>query len=253
MFRKVFNAIGIFCAPVVKLVNKFCIRLIHPEIIRYIKFVKANYAKGKKCKIKTAYGRGWKNVAIILDKKYVFKFPFASRDRDFVKRVSMTEKRVVDAFRKISPIYIPKMELINWNGMVIRKFEYVSGKQITDFNPKKIDKEQCQKIAQQLANFIWVIQQSDPEELRDLKKNPDEPAVNFRGWMHADLATNFLLDDKFNVVAVIDWEDTYWVDVRWGFAKLNKSLDRRRYYGVFMNTLFDYMLEYMKATCQSKN
>ena len=84
-------------------------------------------------------------------------------------------------------------------------------------------------------------------KLRELKQNPKEKPTYLRGWMHADLATNFLLDDDFNVVAVIDWEDTYWVDVRWAFAKLNKSLDRRRYYGIFMNTLFDYMMEYLQT------
>ena len=208
MFRKIFILLNNFFSPVFAFVNKIAVRAIHPEVNRYIKFVKDNYAHGKKCDIRTAYGRGWKNVAVILDKKYVFKFPFASRDKDFVKRVSVIEKRVVDAFRKISPIYIPKMELIDWNGMIVRKFEYVSGKQITDFNPDKISEENRHKIAKQLANMIWVIQQSDPKELRNLKKNPDEPADNFHGWMHADLATNFLLDDDFNVVAVIDWEDT---------------------------------------------
>ena len=252
MFRKLFIVLGNFFAPLFMTFNRIAIRIIHPEIGRYIRWVKRNYAHGKKCKIKTAYGRGWKNVVIILNKKYVFKFPFASKDRAFVKRVSATEKRVVDAFRKISPIYIPKMELIDWNGTIIRKFEYVSGKQITDFNPDKIGASNIKKIAQQLAKMVYVIMQSDPKELRDLKPNPNEKPDITKGWMHADLATNFLLDDKFNVVAVIDWEDTYWVDVRWGFAKLNKSLDRRRYYGIFMNVLFDYMLEYIN-TSRKKN
>jgi len=245
MFRKIFIALEIFFAPILNYCNKFFMYVWHPEISRYKKYVKDNYAKGKKCKIRTAYGRGWKNVVVILDNKYVFKFPFASRDKNFVKRVSTIEKRVVDAFRKISPIYIPKLELIDWNGTIIRKFEYVKGKQITDFNPNKISEENRKKIAKQLADMIYIIQQSDPEELRDLKRNPNEKPSFMKGWMHADLATNFLLDNKFNVVAVIDWEDTYWVDVRWAFAKLNKSLDRRRYYGVFMNTLFDYMTKYL--------
>lgn len=247
MFRKIFIALGNFFAPVFMLFNRIAIRIIHPEIGRYIRWVKRNYAHGKKCKIRTAYGRGWKNVVVILNKKYVFKFPFASRDKDFVKRVSTTEKRVVDAFRKISPIYIPKLELINWNGTIIRKFEYVSGKQITDFNPNKLNDSNIRKIARQLAKMVYVIMQSDPKELRDLKPDPKEKPNITKGWMHADLATNFLLDDKFNVVAVIDWEDTYWVDIRWSFGKLNKSLDRRRYYGVFMNTMLDYMLEYLNS------
>lgn len=247
MFRKIFITLESFFAPAFAFCNKIFMGLRHPEIRKYKNYIKQHYAKGKKCKIKTAYGRGYKNVVLILDKKYVFKFPFASRDKDFVRRVSTIEKRVVDAFRKISPIYIPKMELIDWNGTIIRKFEYVSGKQITDFNPNKISMENRGKIAQQLANMIRVIQMSDPKELRDLKQNPKEKPNYMLGWMHADLATNFLLDDDFNVVAVIDWEDTYWVDVRWAFAKLNKSLDRRRYYGIFMNTLFDYMMEYLQT------
>ena len=245
MSKQKFVSMKYFVSQIFDFVNRIIIRIYHPEITRYIRYVKTHYAKGKKCKIQTAYGRGWKNAVVILDKKYVFKFPFASRDKDFVKRVSTTEKRIVDALRKISPIYIPKMELIDWNGMIIRKFEYVSGKQITKFNPAKISEADCQKIGKQLANMIRVIMQSDPKEIRDLKSNPTEKATITKGWMHADLATNFLLDDKFNVVAVIDWEDTYWVDIRWGFAKLNKSLGRRKYYGIFLNTLFDYMMEYV--------
>ena len=247
MLKKIFNKLAFALAPVQYFFNKLFIRLFHPEIVKYIKYVKKNYAKGKKCKIKTAYGRGFKNVAIILDKKYVFKFPFASRDRDFVERVSKIEKRMVDAMRKVSPIYVPELELINWNGLYIRKFEYVSGKQITDFNPDEISAENRIKIAKQLANFVWVIMQSDPKELRDLKQHPREKPTYTTGWMHADLATNFLMDDNFNIIAVIDWEDTYWVDVRWGFARLNKSLDRRGYYGVFMNTVFEYMFNYIKS------
>jgi len=250
--RKLLIVVGVYTKSIFDFINKICIRIMHPEIVRYIRFVKRNYSNGKKCKIKTAYGRGWKNVVIILDKKYVFKFPFASRDRNFVRRVSTTEKRVVDAFRKISPIYIPKMELIDWDGLIIRKFEYVSGKQITDFNPDKISAENRKKIAKQLAEFVWTIKQSDPKELRDLKKNPKEKPDMLHGWVHADLATNFLLDKNFNVVAVIDWEDTYWIDVRWAFAKLNKSLDRRGYYGIFMNIIFEYMFKYLDTLTNNK-
>ncbi len=245
--KKIFRKINIWTKPFQDFINKICIRVMHPEIVRYIRFVKQNYAKGKKCRIRTAYGRGWKNVVIILDKKYVFKFPFASRDRSFVKRVSIMEKNVVDAFRKVSPIYIPKMELIDWDGLIIRKFEYVSGKQITDFNPDKISVANCKKIAKQLADFIWIISQSDPEELRKFKVIPNEKPDFSRGWAHADLATNFLLDSNFNIVAVIDWEDTYWVETKWFFSKLNKSLTRRGYYDVVLDTIFEYVFDYLDS------
>gem|GEM_PF-5741584 len=145
------------------------------------------------------------------------------------------------------------MELITWNGITIRRFEYVSGKQITDFNPNKISEDNRKKIASQLANFIWDIQQYDPPELEDCKPRSAPPHDFVTGWTHSDLATNFLLDDDFNVVAVIDWEDTYWIDARYGFAKLNKSLDRRGYYGIFMNTIFDYMLEFITKKRQESN
>ena len=245
MSKKIITALGYFFSPLSRFVNKICIRLMHPEISRYIRYVKDNYAKNGKHKIRTAYGRGWKSAVVILDNKCVFKFPFASKDKDVVSRVAQREKRLVDSFRKVSPVYIPAIELINWNGLTVRKYEYVSGKQITDFNPNKVSEENCKKIAKQLANFIWVLQQYNPAELEDLKPNPLETSGFSTGWVHTDLATNFLMDDDFNVVAVIDWEDTYWIDVRYGFKKLNKSLDRRGYYGIFMNTIFDYMTEFI--------
>lgn len=243
--KKLFRKLNTWTKIVQNFFNKICIRLLHPEIKRYIQFVKQNYANGKKYKIKTAYGRGWKNVVIILDKKYAFKFPFSKCDRKLTEHTAMMEKRFVDAFRKISPIYIPSIEIINWNGLTVRKYDYVFGKQITDFVPDEISEINRKKIATQLANFIWTIAQSDPVELQDLKPDSNEKPELLRGWMHTDLATNFLMDKDFNIVAVIDWEEVYWCDIRFGFSNINKSLDRRGYYGVALNTIFDYVHDYL--------
>ena len=250
--KKLFRKLNTCAKKLQDAFNKICIRLMHPEIKQYIRYVKQNYAKGKKSKIKTAYGRGWKNVVILVDKKYAFKFPFAKRDKKITENVAKQEKRIVDAFRKISPIYIPAVELIDWNGLIVRKYDYVSGKPITDFEPEKITYDIRKKIAKQLADFIWVIVQSNPVELRDLKKNPDEEPRLMYGWMHTDLATNFLMDKKFNIVAVIDWEEVYWGYIEWGFFTLNRSLDKRGYYGVALDTLFEYVFDYLDALDKNK-
>ena len=246
--KKVFGKLNAWTKIIQNMFNRICIRLIHPEITRYIRYVKQNYAKGKNSKIRTAYGRGWKNVVILVDKKYAFKFPFSKCDRKFTENLAMLEKRFVDAFRKISPIYIPSVEIINWNGLTVRKYDYVSGKQITDFAPDEISEINRQKIAIQLANFIWTIAQSDPDELRDLKRNPKEKTDFLRGWMHTDLATNFLLNKNFDIVAVIDWEEVYWCDIKFGFGNINKSLNRRGYYDIALNTIFEYVFVYLDAS-----
>ena len=152
---------------------------------------------------------------------------------------------MVDAFRKVSPIYIPSVELINWNGLIVRKYEYVNGKPITDFEPSEISIENRVKIAKQLADFIWAISQYDPAELNDLKKNPNDKSDFVNGWAHDDLATNFLMDKDFNIVAVIDWEEAYFGDTKWVFWKLNRSLNKRGYHGILVTAIFDYVFDYL--------
>lgn len=166
-----------------------------------IKFVKS---QGDFRNIKKVIGHGLRNLVIIADDKYVFKFP--RKDNGWDKAVR--EQRITDVFRKISPIAIPDMEILDMDGVAVRKYPFISGISLEQLDPKKISGDITKKIAKQLGNFFYVIGYSDPKELRDLKANPkDKPAILY-GWCQNDIKYNFIMNPKtFDIIAIIDWEE----------------------------------------------
>jgi hypothetical protein len=155
--------------------------------------------------IKKIVGRGSRNLVISVDKKYVFKFPVRSNGYDKALR----EQKITDVFRKISPIKIPDMEIIDFNGIAVRKYEYVDGVNLEYFSPRNIPHDTETKIAKQLAQFLYTIGQSDPKELRDFKTNKKEKPSILYGWCQNDIKYNFIMNPKtFDIIAIIDWEET---------------------------------------------
>lgn len=166
-----------------------------------IKFVKS---QGDFHKLKKIVGHGVRNLVVIADNKCVFKFP--RRDNGYEK--SIREKRITDVFRSISPIPIPDMEILDMDGVAVRKYPFISGINLEYFDPKKIPQDIESKIAKQLANFLYVVSQSDPKELRDLKKDPKEKTGILHGWCQNDVKYNFIMDpETFDIISVIDWEE----------------------------------------------
>ena len=167
-----------------------------------MRFVKS---QGNFHQIKKIVGRGSRNLVVIADKKYVFKFPGTGNGYD----KAILEQRVTDVFRSISPINIPDMQILDFDGIAVRKYPYISGISLEYFQPRKVPREIEIKIAKQLANFLYVIGQSNPIKLRDLKpRSGDKPAILY-GWCQNDIKYNFIMNPKtFDIIAIIDWEDT---------------------------------------------
>lgn len=175
-----------------------------PVVRDYLRFVR-EYARRhnmKKCKIKTKVGWICCNLVVILNNKYVFKFPLKSDGKELAVR----EKRITDALRSISPIKIPKMEIIPYKDIVVKKYEFARGTLFSELSPHDVAKN-AQHLARQLANFLYVLAKADPVELRDLKPTPDEAPRFLYGWNHGDIWQNFMVNPKtFDITFFIDWE-----------------------------------------------
>ena len=188
--------------------NRHYIRArLKTPIRKYVRFVKT-FSKSHHPNVKSVFGYRCANLVVILDNKYVFKFPI----RDDGRAVSEREKRITDALRPISPIKIPKMDIFDCDGVAVRRYEYVAG-----IGYHALDKETqiqyADKIAKQIAKFLYVTAGADPVAIRNLKPMKNMRAQAMRGWHICDLWENFILDPKtMDVRAVIDWEGAQFGD-----------------------------------------
>lgn len=175
-----------------------------------VDFVRNIYdGKYKNAKLSTYIGRGGQNYIVVVDKKYVFKFPI----RNSANKNPIAEKRISDYFARVSPVRVPKLEIINHNGKFIRKYDFIDGVIIEDAD-KNLVKQNLDKIAKQIADFLFVMSTSNPVALKDLKpKNAATPGFMY-GWSHNDIGGNFILDPKtMDVVGFIDWENAKFGDI----------------------------------------
>ena len=175
---------------------------LNNPIRKWTKFAKS-FSNKKHPIVRYNYGYRCINFVVTIDNKYVFKFPLNNKDGwDIASR----EKRITDVFRKISPIKIPDMEILDFDGLAVRKYEYIKG---ISFNSLDRDTQNkgVDKIAKQLAEFLYVIGKSDPKEIADLKNKKTEKPYVMHGWNQNDLWDNFMVNTKnFDIIGIIDWE-----------------------------------------------
>ena len=197
--------VKLFCRFIPNRTTRNCVRFLlnnRAYVRKCIAFVKQ---QGNFHDIKKIIGHGSRNLVVTADKKYVFKFPGTGNGYE----KSLHEQRVTNVFRAISPIKIPDMKIMDFDGIAVRRYSYVDGINLEHFPPKKVPQDVESKIAKQLAGFLYAIGQSNPKELRDLKPNPnDKPSILY-GWCQNDIKYNFIMDPKtFDIIAIIDWEET---------------------------------------------
>ena len=220
--------------------------ICYPQVRDYIRFVR-DYAKRhnmKRPKIKINVGWIACNLVVSLSDKYVFKFPLKSDGRELAIR----EKRITDALRPISPIKIPKMEIIPYKDIVVRKYEFAHGALFSDLTPYEVRMHE-QHIAKQIAEFLYVIAKANPRELADLKP-ADKKAPGFLyGWNHGDIWQNFMVDRKtYDITYFIDWESA-------NFGSLYPCLYSANYHWARFNhrgLLVCVVVEYMKLYSESR-
>jgi len=235
---------NIVCGFIIKKSVRDKVRTIirYPQTHEYIKFVR-NYAKKmKKPKIRTTVGYGCHNFIVILNNKWVFKFPLLNDGHD----VAIREKRITDAFRTISPIKIPEMEIMYYNGITVRKYEFANGILLTDV-PASVIAVHRKHITKQLAQFLYTIGTSDPAEIADLKKRKDEKFGFMHGWFQNDIWQNFMLDPKtFNITYFIDWENTKFGDFYESLYVSAHNWDKFGYKCLIVDLMAEYAKIYMQ-------
>lgn len=182
---------------------------------------------------------GMKKIIVVLDNEIAYKFPLVAARADTPRR----EKMFADAFRKYSPIHIPEMEILQFNGMDVLKYKFLAGKTLADLDPETISQHE-DTIAKQLAAFMFEIGQYNPESLRDLKPHGAKPGL-FYGWYHGDIGGNFVVNpDTGDIVAFIDWESASFTDMRPDMVRATRFLNKRGAGTLMLKTAFEYAALY---------
>ncbi len=189
---------------------------LNNNVIYYLKFIRKDCGE-KIRKIRTFSGYGEHNLLISINDKWIYKISARKRND-----IAIREKRIVDALSPISPIYIPDVTLLNYNGEIIRKYPFVSGCHIMAL-PTHIREQNETKIAKQVAKFIYALSAADPKEIQDLKPNANAKPGFMHGWCHCDIYGNFMLDKKtLRVTSFIDFEGTTFTNFANIFEPRNK-------------------------------
>ena len=221
--------------------DKVRVMIRYPRTFDYIRYVR-KCASDKKCNITTHVGRGCRNFIVILNKKHVFKFPLFTDGRDVAQR----EQRITDVFENISPIKIPKMKIISYKGVAVRRYDFANGVLVSDIDPLVFGTHR-DYVAKQIANFMFAIGESDPVELRDLKPTPNAKPEYLYGWFHGDIWQNFMLDPKtFDITYFIDWEDTKFQSFMPGLCVATRTWEKRGYMYMGITVLSEYSKLYLK-------
>lgn len=195
--------INVLCAFVPSRQRRKALRMeLNYPIRKWVKFAK-KFGKTPKPKVRYTYGFRCINFVVTIDDKFVFKFPLIGDGWDLSRR----EQAITDALRPISPIKIPEMEILDFNGMAVRKYECIKGIGFHSLS-RAVQNQYADKIAKQLAKFLYVVGCADPKAIRNLKnKKSDRPSI-MHGWNQNDLWDNFIINPQtFDVVGLIDWED----------------------------------------------
>lgn len=237
--RKIF--INLLCAliPSRKLRHRMRMRMTF-DIRPLIKFALKD-ANMKRVHIDIFQGHGgMKKVIVVLDKRKAYKFPLVPARYDSPK----TEKMFTDAFREISPLKLPKMEIVpmNMNGKIIDvlKYDFVSGTPIGNVSKETLNKY-GDKIARQLAEFLYAIGQSDPKSIKHLKPSVRAKPGFMYGWAHNDIGGNFLVNENTGkITAVIDWESAKFCDWSQDVLAAHKYLKNRNAEDIMVKTVIEY-------------
>ncbi|MCQ2580857.1 MAG: phosphotransferase [Alphaproteobacteria bacterium] len=144
---------------------------------------------------------GW-NIGFIINKKYVFKIRKKFTDSHIPKIIR--EKRITDAFRDIVPLKIPKIDIISAEDYTFYKYEFIRGHNLNTL-PGRVILKHRYAWAKQLAQFIFIMHNSNPDGIQDLITEKGD------GWCHNDICNNVIVDTKtMRIVGLIDWEYSGW-------------------------------------------
>lgn len=212
------------------------------DINKYIDFARRDAGRPN-ARVRTCSGHGgMKKIIVVLDDEIGYKFPLVAARADTPRR----EKMFADAFRDVSPVHIPEMEILQFNGMDVLKYGFSAGKTLADLDTETILRHE-DKIAKQLGAFLFYIGCSDPESIRHLKPADAVPGM-FYGWYHGDIGGNFVVNpDTGDITAFIDWESASFCNMHPDLMSALKFLNKRGAGSLIMKTVFEYIRLYQQA------
>lgn len=239
------TAINIVCGFVPGKKNRHRVRTrLTYDIGQYIDFARRDCGRPNGVARTYSGHGGMKKIIVVIDNEVAYKFPLVASRADTPAR----EKMFADAFRDISPVHIPKMELLKFRGMDVLKYEFLDGKTLADMDTATILKFE-DKIATQLAEFLYKLGQSDPESIRHLKPADAQKPGMFYGWCHNDIGGNFIVDQNSgDIVAFIDWESACFCDMHKDLMQTLKFLNKKGAGSLIMKTVFKYIELYQQAS-----
>ncbi len=208
------------------------------DVKKYIEFARKDAGMpNARAKIYQGHG-GQKKIIVVLDSAVAYKFPLVAARADGPRR----EKMFTDAFRKVSPIRLPKMEVLQFRGLDVLKYEFISGKTVADLPQEKL-RQFGPKIARQLAEFLMAIGTCDPVALRGLKPTGggrEKPGFMY-GWSHNDIGGNFVINPETgDIVAFIDWETAAFCDWQTDVLNAYKFYAKRGAGDIILRMVVEY-------------
>ena len=146
---------------------------------------------------------GW-NIGFIVDKKYVFKIrKFFDDEVNPVDKV-VREKRITDAFQHISPLKIPKIDIVESDGYTFYRYNFIHGRNMNTYSLRTIRKYES-RWGKQIAQFIYAVHNSKPVGIDDTRE------LDGDGWNHNDICNNLIINPKtMKIIGLIDWEYAGW-------------------------------------------
>jgi hypothetical protein len=211
----------------------------------FVKFVR-EYIGDTDAKITTCVGGGCKNFIVLVNSQFAFKFPLT--DDGAVR--ALRELRITTVLRKYTQFKIPEMEIIKWNNIAVRKYEFFPGVVLGEIPPHIAIKKR-EHIANQIAQFIYEIGCADPVEIRDLKPTKTAKPGYLYGWFHNDIGQNFILNpETYDIVGFIDWEGADFCSFKFGLYCADHHWDKFGYRGFLVDVMDAYTRLYFDKNKQ---
>jgi len=202
--------------------------ILNSPIGEYKRFIRADTGL-RRPHFRTFVGYLARSLIIGVNNKWVYKFPLR---RDNYRELARREQRIIRALAPYSSIPIPDVELIEYNGMLVRKYDFVHGTTLRKA-PRDLIMKNLDTLAAAVARFLYDIGMADPAQIRDLKPSPDAAPGYMYGWCQGDICDNFMIDLKtMKITAFIDWEDARFCDFSFAFGCEKRSPARE-----FMNAV----------------
>ncbi|MEE1111406.1 MAG: hypothetical protein UIH99_04295 [Alphaproteobacteria bacterium] len=233
-FRKIFA--NIICGFVPNKSRRDLLRVrLRYNTRPFVRFVR-DYIGDTDARITTCVGYGCTNFIVLVDSRYAFKFPLLDDGHDRAVR----ELQITNALRPHTTFKIPQMEIIHWNNLSVRKYEFFPGAVLGEF-PTRLVLHHRYHLARQIALFIYQIGAVDPVSIRDFKPVSDTRPTYMHGWFHNDIGQNFIIDpETFDIVGFIDWETVIFGPFEVGFYQAAHHWDKLGYRGLMVDVMHVY-------------